>query len=240
MKKRYWRCYRLQRHPLRHRAAGALSDLQGPPRLRRDLGRGGPQDPRRRAGHGHVQGQSSGRPSSGSPPATSSRSIPTPARSTCSSTGRLREREEPRPQVLPLPAADQGLGRGPQARLPLQFHHPRDLQGTSRTGSAGAGSSSGGNNDQADHVPRAGMPALPSDDAPGREARAGDRRRASRSSRSGTTRRTPTSCAASATAIAPKCGGQLRVPTFLNADTKDAVCGEVDYDKLKDWALKQV
>ena len=40
-------------------------------------------------------------------------------------------------------------------------------------------------------------------------------------------------------AIAPKCGQQLRVPTFFNADTQDAMCGEVEFDKLKDWALKQ-
>jgi len=40
-------------------------------------------------------------------------------------------------------------------------------------------------------------------------------------------------------AIAPKCGQQLRVPTFLNAETKDAMCGEMEIDKLKDWALKQ-
>jgi len=40
-------------------------------------------------------------------------------------------------------------------------------------------------------------------------------------------------------AIAPKCGSQLRVPTFFNPGTKDAVCGEFDYEKLKDWALKQ-
>jgi thiol-disulfide isomerase/thioredoxin len=40
-------------------------------------------------------------------------------------------------------------------------------------------------------------------------------------------------------AIAPKCGQQLRVPTFLNADTKDAMCGEVEFDALKDWAMKQ-
>jgi thiol-disulfide isomerase/thioredoxin len=40
-------------------------------------------------------------------------------------------------------------------------------------------------------------------------------------------------------AIAPKCGQQLRVPTFFNADTQDAMCGEVEYDQLKDWALKQ-
>jgi thiol-disulfide isomerase/thioredoxin len=40
-------------------------------------------------------------------------------------------------------------------------------------------------------------------------------------------------------AIAPKCGQQLRVPTFLNAETKDAVCGEMEFEKLKDWAVKQ-
>lgn len=40
-------------------------------------------------------------------------------------------------------------------------------------------------------------------------------------------------------ALAPKCGGQLRVPTFFNPDTQDAVCGEVEYEKLKEWALKQ-
>jgi len=39
--------------------------------------------------------------------------------------------------------------------------------------------------------------------------------------------------------IAPKCGGQLRVPTFLNVDTSDAVCGEVDTDKLKAWIGKK-
>ena len=42
-----------------------------------------------------------------------------------------------------------------------------------------------------------------------------------------------------AEAIAPKCGHQLRVPTFVNMETKDAMCGEVDFEKLKDWALKQ-
>lgn len=40
-------------------------------------------------------------------------------------------------------------------------------------------------------------------------------------------------------AIATKCGGQLKVPTFFNAETEDAICGEVVYEKLKDWALKQ-
>ncbi len=39
--------------------------------------------------------------------------------------------------------------------------------------------------------------------------------------------------------IAPKCGGQLRVPTFFNADTKDVLCGDVEYDKLKDWVARQ-
>jgi len=39
--------------------------------------------------------------------------------------------------------------------------------------------------------------------------------------------------------LAPKCGNQLRVPTFFNTETKDAMCGEVDYAKLKDWVLRQ-
>ncbi len=39
--------------------------------------------------------------------------------------------------------------------------------------------------------------------------------------------------------LAPKCGQQLRVPTFFAPETKDAVCGEVDYDRLKGWALRQ-
>jgi thiol-disulfide isomerase/thioredoxin len=39
--------------------------------------------------------------------------------------------------------------------------------------------------------------------------------------------------------IAPKCGGQLKVPTFLNAETNDVICGEVEYDKLKAWAGKK-
>jgi hypothetical protein len=38
--------------------------------------------------------------------------------------------------------------------------------------------------------------------------------------------------------IAPKCGGQLRTPTFLNTDTKDVLCGEVEYETLKEWASK--
>ncbi|HPW17605.1 MAG TPA: thioredoxin family protein [Candidatus Aminicenantes bacterium] len=40
-------------------------------------------------------------------------------------------------------------------------------------------------------------------------------------------------------ALKPKCGGQLRVPAFLNAETHDAFCGEVEYETLKDWALRQ-
>jgi len=38
--------------------------------------------------------------------------------------------------------------------------------------------------------------------------------------------------------IAPKCGGQLRTPTFMNTETKDVLCGEVEYETLKDWASK--
>jgi thiol-disulfide isomerase/thioredoxin len=38
--------------------------------------------------------------------------------------------------------------------------------------------------------------------------------------------------------IAPKCGGQLRVPTFLDVEASDVVCGEIPYEKLKDWAKK--
>ena len=39
------------------------------------------------------------------------------------------------------------------------------------------------------------------------------------------------------TVIAPKSGGQLKVPTFINTETNDVVCGELEYDKLKAWAL---
>ncbi|MFP4081869.1 MAG: thioredoxin family protein [Candidatus Aminicenantes bacterium] len=38
--------------------------------------------------------------------------------------------------------------------------------------------------------------------------------------------------------IAPRCGGQLRTPTFFNTETKDVMCGEVEYQKLKQWAAK--
>ena len=38
--------------------------------------------------------------------------------------------------------------------------------------------------------------------------------------------------------IAPKCGGQLRTPTFFNSETNDAICGEMEYDLLKNWASK--
>jgi thiol-disulfide isomerase/thioredoxin len=38
--------------------------------------------------------------------------------------------------------------------------------------------------------------------------------------------------------IAPKCGGQLRTPTFFDTETNDVVCGEVEYKALKEWALK--
>jgi thiol-disulfide isomerase/thioredoxin len=35
--------------------------------------------------------------------------------------------------------------------------------------------------------------------------------------------------------IKAKCGGQLRVPTFLNTETKDLFCGEMEYEKLVKW-----
>lgn len=38
--------------------------------------------------------------------------------------------------------------------------------------------------------------------------------------------------------ISPKCGGQLRVPTFVNTETNDVLCREVEYEKLKEWTLK--
>jgi thiol-disulfide isomerase/thioredoxin len=38
--------------------------------------------------------------------------------------------------------------------------------------------------------------------------------------------------------IEPKCGGQLRTPTFMNTETDAIICGEVEYEKLKDWAIK--
>jgi thiol-disulfide isomerase/thioredoxin len=38
--------------------------------------------------------------------------------------------------------------------------------------------------------------------------------------------------------IEPKCGGQLRTPTFMNTETNDILCGELEYDKLKEWATR--
>lgn len=38
--------------------------------------------------------------------------------------------------------------------------------------------------------------------------------------------------------IAPKCGGQLRTPTFFDTETNDVICGEVEYEVLKEWAMK--
>ena len=38
--------------------------------------------------------------------------------------------------------------------------------------------------------------------------------------------------------ISPKCGGQLRTPTFFKPETEDVLCGEVEYEVLKDWASK--
>lgn len=39
--------------------------------------------------------------------------------------------------------------------------------------------------------------------------------------------------------IAPKCGGQLKTPTFFNTETNDVLCGETEYEKLKKWAVKK-
>lgn len=38
--------------------------------------------------------------------------------------------------------------------------------------------------------------------------------------------------------LAPKCGGQLRTPTFFNPKNNDVICGEVEYEKLREWALR--
>ena len=38
--------------------------------------------------------------------------------------------------------------------------------------------------------------------------------------------------------IEPKCGRQLRTPTFMNTETNDILCGEVKYEDLEDWAAK--
>jgi thiol-disulfide isomerase/thioredoxin len=38
--------------------------------------------------------------------------------------------------------------------------------------------------------------------------------------------------------LAPRCGGQLRTPTFFNTETDDVMCGEVPYERLKEWANK--
>jgi thiol-disulfide isomerase/thioredoxin len=38
--------------------------------------------------------------------------------------------------------------------------------------------------------------------------------------------------------IAAVCGGQLRVPTFINTETDLVMCGEIPYTTLKKWATK--
>jgi thiol-disulfide isomerase/thioredoxin len=38
--------------------------------------------------------------------------------------------------------------------------------------------------------------------------------------------------------LGPKCGGQLRVPAFINPETRDAHCGEMSYEDLKAWATR--
>ncbi len=39
--------------------------------------------------------------------------------------------------------------------------------------------------------------------------------------------------------IAPQCGGQLRVPAFFNPATNKVTCGEMEYEKLKDWVTRE-
>jgi thiol-disulfide isomerase/thioredoxin len=38
--------------------------------------------------------------------------------------------------------------------------------------------------------------------------------------------------------IYAKCGGDLKVPTFYNSETKDVVCGEMAYEALKAWTAR--
>ncbi len=38
--------------------------------------------------------------------------------------------------------------------------------------------------------------------------------------------------------ITSQCGGQLRVPAFLNTETEHALCGEFEYEKLVEWATE--
>lgn len=40
--------------------------------------------------------------------------------------------------------------------------------------------------------------------------------------------------------IKDACGGELGTPAFYNESTKKALCGEVDYETLKEWALMGV
>lgn len=40
--------------------------------------------------------------------------------------------------------------------------------------------------------------------------------------------------------IEPKCGGQLRTPTFMNTETNDIICGEVEYEVLLAWATNKL
>lgn len=39
--------------------------------------------------------------------------------------------------------------------------------------------------------------------------------------------------------IKKACGGEMGVPVFINMDTKDCTCGELNYEKLKQWIQKQ-
>lgn len=39
--------------------------------------------------------------------------------------------------------------------------------------------------------------------------------------------------------IKKACGGEMGVPVFINYETKDCICGELNYEKLKQWIQKQ-
>lgn len=38
--------------------------------------------------------------------------------------------------------------------------------------------------------------------------------------------------------IVKACGGPFGTPAFVNTETHEALCGEQQYDKLKEWAKK--
>ncbi len=79
------------------------------------------------------------------------------------------------------------------------------------------------------------MPPLQKNDAFGRQA---DRRERSkdRQARSLARREERRPVRSYKDIIKAKCGGQLRVPTFINTETNEVFCGEVEYERLVKWA----